>query len=68
MDIDVEDVSIEFCTRNWPLGAEPNRALWRFDGTIFLPKDDTDDDVQIWSLCAYRLLLSVAYDAARKLS
>ena len=63
MEIDLDDVSVEFCTRNYPLEAEPICALWQYDGTIYLQEDDDDDPTRIGTMLVYRLLPSVAHDA-----
>ena len=63
MEIDLNDVCIEFCTRNYPLEAEPICALWQYDGTIYLQEDDDDDPTRIGTMLIYRLLPAVAHDA-----
>jgi len=63
MGITLDDVSIEFCTRNYPLEAEPICALWQYDGTIYLQEDDDDDPTRIGTMLIYRLLPAVAHDA-----
>jgi hypothetical protein len=72
MEIDLENVAIEFCTRNYPLESEPSRALWRYDGAIYLREyedsEDADHDTQIGTIGAYRLLPEVAHDARMALS
>ena len=63
MEIDLDDVFIEFCARNYPLEAEPICALWQHDGTIYLQQDDDDNPTRIGTMLIYRLLPAVAHDA-----
>jgi hypothetical protein len=66
IEVDLDDVSIEFRTRNYPLEAEPSRALWQYDGTIYLHEGDEDVDsaqTRIGTMRAYRVLPDVAHDA-----
>jgi hypothetical protein len=60
MEIDLDDVSVEFCTRNYPLEAEPICALWQYDGTIYLQEDDDDDPTRIGTMLLLLRSLTVA--------